>query len=234
MQILNTMPLSEKDLTRPKAILFDWDNTLADTWPIIFHALTQTFQELGHEPWSFEEVKSGKRGIHRSLRESFPEIFGDEWQQAKDIYYRHFLENHLKMIRKLPGSDAILESISEKEIYSAVVSNKTGPYLRLEVEHLGWGHHFMKVIGAADAIEDKPSHAPVHLALEGSGIKPGPDVWLVGDSETDLECARNAAIRPIIYRNMALAEKVNKGAHPKSHVLHVDDHHELLNVLKRL
>ncbi len=221
-------------IRRPKAILFDWDNTLADTWPIIFHALTQTFQELGHEPWSFEDVKSGRRGIHRSLRESFPDIFGSQWKRARDIYYRHFLENHLKMIQKLPGSDAILKSISRKNIYLAVVSNKTGPYLRTEVDHLGWSHHFMRVVGAADAKEDKPSPEPVHLALKGSGITPDGDVWLIGDSETDLECAQNASITPIIYRNIELWEKVNGGKALENHVLHVADHHELLHLIKDL
>jgi phosphoglycolate phosphatase len=39
-------------LTKPKAILFDWDNTLADTWPTIHQAMSETFAAMGQEPWS--------------------------------------------------------------------------------------------------------------------------------------------------------------------------------------
>ena len=37
---------------RPRALLFDWDNTLVDTWGAIHHALTVTFEAMGETPWT--------------------------------------------------------------------------------------------------------------------------------------------------------------------------------------
>lgn len=220
-----------KTLPRPRAILFDWDNTLADTWPIIHAALHATFTAMGREPWSLEEVQAGRDGIHHSLRDSFPRIFGENWPKAREIYYQHFLENHLTMIQKLPGADAIIETLADTNIYLGVVSNKTGIHLRKEVAHLGWEPHFHKVVGATDAESDKPSAAPVHLVLEGSGITPGQDVWLIGDSETDYQCAQNAGIRAIIYNNPALSTRLC-GERPGLDLHHVSDHDALLKIVR--
>ena len=40
------------DIERPKAILFDWDNTLVNTWPVIIECYRDTFASLGETPWS--------------------------------------------------------------------------------------------------------------------------------------------------------------------------------------
>ena len=60
----------------------------------------------------------------------------------------------------------------QNRVWTAVVSNKTGRFLRAEAQHLGWGSLFQRLIGAGDAAFDKPDAAPVHMALEGSGLIP--------------------------------------------------------------
>jgi phosphoglycolate phosphatase-like HAD superfamily hydrolase len=71
--------------------------------------------------------------------------------------------------------------------------------LHKEVAKLEWAGFFDVVIGAQDAARDKPAADPVLLALKDSGIAPSSEVWLVGDSVTDLECAKNAGISAILY-----------------------------------
>jgi len=185
---------------KPQAVLFDWDNTLVDTFPIIYESLHHTFLKMGHEPWSLEDIKSGRDGIHQALRSSFPRIFGeDKWEEAKQHYHGHFLDIHLEKISTLQGAEDTLKHLKNAGIYMAVVSNKTGPYLRDEVRHLGWDHYFSKVVGATDAVADKPSADPLHLALEGTGIVAGDSVWMVGDSQTDIDSAQNAGCIPLYF-----------------------------------
>lgn len=181
---------------KPTAVLFDWDNTLADTWPIIHQAMHDTFTTMGQEPWSLEDTKTR---VHRSLRDAFPPLFGDRWEEAKDVYFKSFLANHLDKLEILAEADAVLDRLKAAKIPTAIVSNKTGKYLREEVEHLGWNHYFDVVIGATDVAEDKPSAMPALHALEKMKVKPGRDVWFVGDSVTDLDCAFNANLTPIFY-----------------------------------
>ena len=98
----------------------------------------------------------------------------------------------------LPGRGELLEQLSDEGIFLGVVSNKTGALLRREVERLGWSALFGRVIGAGDALSDKPDAAPVTLALEPSGVGSGETVWLVGDTGLDMECARNSGCVPVL------------------------------------
>lgn len=213
-------------LTKPKAILFDWDNTLADTWPTIFQAMVKTFEEMGHEPWTFEETKER---VHRSLRDSFPEIFGDRWEEAGEKYLSNFRAIHLEKLTPLEGAEEVLRALLDTDIYVALVSNKTGDNLRAEVDHIGWNGYFTKVVGAKDAEEDKPSPKPVLMALEGSGIDAGQHVWFVGDSITDMECAYNANCLPIFYGDQDLTSERFANHQPKKHFKH---HNELVDVIR--
>lgn len=182
---------------KPKAILFDWDNTLANTWPVIHAALHETFIAMGQTPWSLEETKLK---VHRSMRDSFPGLFGDRWEEAGKIYQASYRKNRTVMLEALPMAHELLSMlVQDKDIYVAVVSNKIGTTLREEVTHLEWDPYFSRIVGAQDAKEDKPSPAPVALALEGSGINAGEHVWFIGDSLTDMECAHNAGCLPVFY-----------------------------------
>jgi phosphoglycolate phosphatase len=186
---------SATPLSRPRALIFDWDNTLVDTWPTIHDALNHTLAAMGHTPWSLEE---SKQRVRLSLRDSFPKLFGARWEEARQIYLASFLAMHLDRLTVLPGVVELVEHLSGAGFYLAVVSNKTGPILRREAEKLGWSRHFKRFVGATDAPADKPDAAPVRMALDGSQIPPGRDVWFIGDTAVDMECAVNASCVPVL------------------------------------
>lgn len=182
-------------LPMPSAVLFDWDNTLVDNWGAIYEALNLTLEAMGHPTWTSDETRLR---VQRSLRDSFPQMFGDRWPEARDIFYRSFSEVHLRTLRPMPGAPDLLRELVTRGIYLAVVSNKTGRYLRLEASHLGWEGHFTRLIGATDAPRDKPAVEPIEMALAGSGIARDDRVWFVGDGAVDIECARNAGLSAVL------------------------------------
>ena len=75
----------------PRAILFDWDNTLVDSWSVIHAAMNHTLVELGHAPWSRVEIEARAR---LSLRDSFPALFGAESPRAEKLFYDYFASIH--------------------------------------------------------------------------------------------------------------------------------------------
>ena len=182
---------------RPVALLFDWDNTLVDTWPAIHHALAATFRAMDREPWTFEETRARVRA---SARDSFPALFGARSEDAMAIFYRRFETDHLDRLKERPGASAMLESLQEAGFYLGVVSNKRGDLLRQEAEALDWARLFRRLVGANDAERDKPAVDPVCLALGDGGPVPGPDVWFVGDTDIDLTCAVNSGCLPVLLR----------------------------------
>ena len=175
--------------TRPRAILFDWDNTLVDSWATIHEALNFLMRAMDKPEWSPVETRER---VRHSLRDAFPRIFGERWEEAREIYLGRFREIHLDRLTPLPGREKMLRALAEQTFFLGVVSNKTGHLLRREVEWLGWSDWFGSIIGAGDARADKPAPEPVHLALAPSGVPAGDEVWFVGDTAIDMECARNS------------------------------------------
>ncbi len=184
------------NLSKPKAVIFDWDNTLVDTWPIIHKIINATFAHLQKPLWSFDTTK---RRVRKSMRDSFPEIFGDNWKDAADYYQRQYRAHHLEALKPLPDAEKLLKAVCDLGLYSTIVSNKKSGNLAKEVDHLGWRDYFDCIVGSDDAARDKPFADPVELAFAGSKYSPDSDVWFIGDSDIDLECARNTGCTAILY-----------------------------------
>ncbi len=188
-------------LKLPKVILFDWDNTLVNTWPIIFASLTRVLETMGYKPWSEKEALERSAN---SLKDYFPDFFGEDWEEAMELYYSSFESLYLSRIEELKESSKCLEYIKNNtNIQMAVISNKKGHYLRAEATKLGWNGYFKNLVGAGDALRDKPDGSAVEMALMGTGAKKNlADVWIVGDSHIDMECAhKNGCVGIFIESN---------------------------------
>lgn len=212
---------------RPPAIIFDWDNTLVDTWSIIHHALDVTFNAMGHRPWTLEEVRDRVRA---SARDTFPRLFGARAEHAMEIFYDAFERHHLVHLRALEGAEPMLEALQDSEILLTVLSNKKGELLRREADHLGWTPYFHRLVGANDAVRDKPAIESVEMALADSGVGLGPSVWFVGDTDMDMECALRAGCQPVLLR--AEPPSPDEFSEPDK-VWHISDPHSLLALLPK-
>ena len=217
-------------LPTPRAVIFDWDNTLVDTWPIIRAALNATFVQWGMPKWSMEQVQAR---VRRSMRDSFPGLFGKDWKQAGDFYREQYRLRHLDALEALPQASEVLARVKSMQLFSVVVSNKLGPSLREEVKHLGWDKFFDGIVGSDDAGRDKPHADPVLLAFDKSHLKPGKDVWFIGDSEVDLECAHATGCTAILYGESAKAHPGFSATHFNgfAYDAHVHNHGEILKLL---
>lgn len=189
---------------RPAAIVFDWDNTLVDTWPVIHEALAAALTAMGHDVWTLEETR---RVVRKSLRDSFPEMFGNRWQDARKIFYETFEHVHIERLNPIEGAGEVLAALSRAGVHMAVLSNKTGKYLRAEADHLQWSAYFDCLVGAGDAEQDKPALESLHMALAHSPAPPGAGVWIVGDTDIDMEIAHRSGCLPVLmHRDPADSE----------------------------
>jgi phosphoglycolate phosphatase len=195
----------------PSVLLYDWDNTLVDGWAGITAALNAVFGEFAMPAWSVADTKSR---VRVSLRESFPLMFGDEWERARDIFYAALEAQHLQHVTPMPGAADVL--IAGAPWPQAVVSNKAGRYLRAEVAHLGWIDYFGAVVGAGDAQADKPDPAPILLALERLGYAANRTVWYLGDTALDMRTARAAGVTAVLVGDASHDGGIDR-AHPDLH-----------------
>jgi phosphoglycolate phosphatase len=179
----------------PRAVLLDWDNTLVENWRSIQGALNAALDSYGRPPLTLDEVMF--QGRH-SAREIFPRLFGADAKAARARFEAHFSLNHLAGLRMMPGAAGLLESLRVADVPLVVVSNKDPLFLGREIAHMNWQGYFAAVVGAQEAAADKPDPAPLLLGLSRIGQGPGPDVWMVGDTDIDMKAAVAAGCTPIL------------------------------------
>ncbi len=186
-------------MNRPAAILWDWDNTLVDGWAAIEAGLNAAFRAFGLPEWDRAQVLGN---VRKSLRDSFPPLFGAAWETARDIFYAEVRARHLEVVAPMPGAAAAILAAG-RVAPQGVVSNKQGPLLRAEAAHLGWAGHFGALVGAGDAARDKPDAAPLLMALAALGVPASSAVWYVGDTVLDMQAARAAGCRAVLLGDAA-------------------------------
>ncbi len=205
---------------KPSAIIFDFDDTLVDSKPIITAALEATFAKFNIDKSNLEHID-----FNQSLRDYFHHIFGDNLKEARETYYKHYTKFSQDLIA-LEHAELVLELLRKHQVFTAIVSNKGGERLRSEIkDKFAWDKYFANIIGSGDALEDKPSILPVKLALLTSGLDDYSNVWLIGDSSIDLKTAQNSGCKPVLFGNNPQSEE--------THIyLSVANHRELLKLLE--
>jgi phosphoglycolate phosphatase len=205
MPVPTTVSPPKINLPKPVAVIFDWDDTIVDSWQTAMIALNAALTGMGGTAWTDDEAR---RRCGTSARDLFQNLFGERWQEADKIYYDTFTKTCLQTMRIHDDAEALLKTLAKNNVYLAVVSNKRGALLRTEAAHIQFTDYFGKIIGAGDAVSDKPHPAPVQMALADSGIAAGRQVWFIGDSHTDMLCAVNAGCTPVLIESKPPPEEM--------------------------
>ncbi len=182
--------LGIENLQRPDAVFWDWDGTFIDSYGILERSHNYTLERLG-----MPLLKDGDfRQYFGKPRDAvYSAIYDDRAKEAEGIR-NDYLREHADEVKAVDGSANVVKLFHRAGILNGIVSNKLSDTIRNEVKTLGLEEFFSVVIGAGDADEDKPSGAPLLLALERAGISrdKAARVWFVGDTEYDLKCAQEA------------------------------------------
>jgi phosphoglycolate phosphatase len=179
----------------PKALIFDWDNTLVNTWNLLYKAINCVFEKRNHPLWTRDEVKER---CQKSARDVFPLMFPDDPQSALDDFYTVIKRDHLKELTPLDDAESLLKFAQTRGIHLGIVSNKNASILRTEIQHLEWTSYFSTIYGSGDAHHDKPHPEMLLCTLHDLHLSPG-DAWYVGDTPVDWQCAHHAGVKAIRF-----------------------------------
>ena len=170
-----------------KVILWDWDNTLADTFGAIFAAQNDARVQYGMTPWTKEESKAAMNTSGRNL---IKDVFGADKAAEVRAYFLSRYAEHADALELKAGAKEILKTAKELGFVNILASNKAGPILRNEVSAMGVADYFDRLIGAEEAEEDKPSKIFTDTALAGIEADM---IIIIGDGKADIPMAHNYA-----------------------------------------
>jgi phosphoglycolate phosphatase len=185
--------MNEKLRGRIKALVFDLDGTLIDSKQDLVISVNATLQAIGREGLPTELVASyvGSGApvlISRALGgQDDPELL----QQSLKFFLEYYEEHKLDHTREYPGVREALEQLNGTPM--AVLTNKPVNMSVRILEGLGLAEFFKVIYGGNSFATKKPDPLGANTVL-GDFKVTASEAAMVGDSEVDVQTARNAGM----------------------------------------
>jgi len=177
-----------------KAVLFDFDGTLADTNPLIIRTFEEIFATLLPErAFTQDEILAC---IGPTLQQTGEKYFPDNPNGFVAAYQELNMKYHDEMIEVYPGIDKMLEALAERGLRLAIVSSKKRNAVIRGLTQTGLLHFFDYIVAGDDVTNPKPHSEPIGLVLDHYGLAPR-DCLMVGDNSHDIDGAAAAGVKSI-------------------------------------
>lgn len=180
------------------AVLFDLDGTLIDTAPEIGEALNLCMQELGFPRADATQVRAWiGHGTRSLIGEALAHHQGPHGAIKIGSVIPLFRRNYRKVVGRIgrcfPGVRETLMALRARRVPMGLISNKEGEFGRQLLVAQQLQHLFDVTVFGDTLASKKPSPLPVRHCMRQLLTIP-PRTLLIGDSEIDVETARNADV----------------------------------------
>lgn len=176
--------------------IFDLDGTLLDTLQDLAVSVNYALRQCLMPERTLDEVRQFVgNGVRMLMKRAVPQ--GEDnprFQEAFDIFRSHYLEHSLDTTAPYPGIMEMLVRLKASGKRMAVVSNKFDAATKELIHHF-FGELIEVAIGENEAagVRKKPAPDTVNEALRQLGVGKEDAVY-VGDSDVDLQTARNSGL----------------------------------------
>jgi phosphoglycolate phosphatase len=172
-----------------RAVLFDFDGTLGDSYPAIAASVNHVRALRGLTPLPVEEVRRHVgRGAPYLLAHTVG--VGDADVAAYKAHHPSVLLTGTTLV---PGAAEAVAALSGRGLRLGVCSNKPVAFTRALLAHFGLAARFAAVLGPEDVARPKPAPDMLLAALHRLQVTP-PQALYVGDMTVDVETARAAGV----------------------------------------
>lgn len=177
---------------RYRAVLFDLDGTLVDSYTALAEAVNHARRTHGlHELPSTRIKEFVGDGIERLLQRAFERT--DVPGTVLDAFESRYDEVCCGESKVLADVDATLQSLADLGVEMAVCTNKPTVFSKKILDFLDLSRHLRAIVGPDLAGARKPDAK--HLLFTLDSVRCGPDEALfVGDMPIDVRAARNSGI----------------------------------------
>ena len=179
---------------RYRAVLFDMDGTVLDTLGDLANAINHILVEYHMPIRSLSEVahflgNGAAWLVDHAVSAGTPEALRREMLSV----YQPWYDSHCAILTApYPGILSLMEALRAAGVKQAVISNKQDSAVRMLA-----AQHFPGLletaVGESATVRRKPNPDAVLAALDAMGVEKRDAVY-VGDTEVDIETAKNAGL----------------------------------------
>jgi phosphoglycolate phosphatase len=212
--------------TQYRAVLFDLDGTLVDSYAALADAVNFARRAHGFKNLREERIREFVGdGLDKLLQRAFET--SDVPESVQRAFETRYDEICCSESRVLADVESTLEELSRRGLPMAVCTNKPTSFSVKILDSLGLARHFCAIVGPDLAGARKPAAQHVLRTLEATGCAPG-QALLVGDMPIDVEAARNSGVDVAVVPTGSSTAEQLRAARPDHYL---DRFADLLRIL---
>ncbi len=190
-----------------RAVVFDWDGTLLDSFHADMQAYVGMFRALGIG-WGVRELRRHySPDWHRIYRAA--RIPRERWSEADRLWERFYRRQRPLL---LPGARRAVNWAARRYRVALVTSGNRARVER-QLRQFGLARMFAVRVCSEDAPRRKPHPAPLLEALRRLCMSAAESVY-VGDAPEDVQMARRAGVRCVAVLGPFPTHRGLREAHP--------------------
>jgi phosphoglycolate phosphatase len=206
-------------------LVFDLDGTLVDTAPDLACATNHVLKSRGLSPVSDRDIlpfvgQGALKMIEQALAAHGQRLSQKELYDLFELFIVYYAANIAVRSRPYAGVIAALDQFQSQGAMLAVCTNKLESHARALLDALDMTKHFTAITGRDSLTAYKPDarHLTGTIALaKGDPAR----AIMIGDSETDIQTAKNAAI-PVIAVDFGYSNDPVASFAPDAIISHFD------------
>lgn len=176
-----------------KLAIFDLDGTILDTLEDLAEATNYALRENGYPERTLEEIRRFVgNGAKNLIIRAVPVNDTDAVRRVYESFNQYYSAHTIVHTAPYPGILELLRSLRTRGILTAVVSNKPDYGVQTLCEQFFPGL-FDYATGEREGIRRKPAPDSCLAVMEALHVSPADTVY-IGDSDVDIDTARNAGM----------------------------------------
>ncbi|WP_307068910.1 HAD family hydrolase [Alkalibacillus filiformis] len=203
-----------------KAIIFDFDGTLADTLPVCFYAFQAVFKDFDNKEVTPDEIKAmfgpSETGI---IREN---LMDSNHDKAIELYYEKYSEKHQELVFENEKVNELLLFLKREGYKLGIVTGKASRSLHISLDCLNMKDLFDVIITGDDVSIPKPHPEGLNKALAQLNIK-NTDAIFLGDSDADILAGKKANVHTIGVQWLPNYQALEFGVQPDQMLSNINE-----------
>lgn len=179
-----------------KAILFDLDGTLLNTLDDLNESMNKVLTENGYKEQTKDETRRFVgNGVRKLVERSLPGESTEFYDKIEAQFKECYAKNMRNKTAPYEGIEELLKALKERQVKVGVVSNKFDGAVKSLCKEI-FGEYTQVAVGERVGVRKKPAPDSVLAAIDELGVKKEETIY-AGDSDVDIETAKNAGIKSI-------------------------------------
>ena len=176
-----------------RAVLFDIDGTLLDTFDYIYGAFEHTFDAHGIARLSRKEIS---QLMGRTLEDVYATMAPGCDAIALAETHRKYQEQNVTLAKLFPNTVMVLEALKQRGFKLATITTRSNRTSLLSLEQNGIAELFRCRGVVEDVVRHKPDPEPLLKALNVLGVDTA-SAMMVGDTSADVMAGKNAGTKTV-------------------------------------